>query len=311
MARQNNLAIVIPAYKSTFLAAALDSIAAQTCKDFTLYIGDDCSPNNLGEIVDRYRDKINLVYKRFDTNLGGKDLVAQWERCIDLTQDEEWLWLFSDDDVMEERCVEEFYKSLDKTESAYDLYHFNVKIINDKGLVTRIPETYPQDLDNFTFYKGKLRARFASLVVENIFSRNVYNKFGGFKKFDLAWGSDTATWVLFSERKGFYTISDSYIHWRSSDENISPNVSSPIAERKVVALLDFFTWAYNYFSSRGQNCFWANLRAMISRMTDFCHHISQENYKKAIMKFCKVHNCKILFPVLYLFIINRKSKNIA
>ena len=45
MPEQNNLAIVIPAYKSTFLPAALDSIAAQTCQDFTLYIGDDCSPN--------------------------------------------------------------------------------------------------------------------------------------------------------------------------------------------------------------------------------------------------------------------------
>lgn len=74
MAKQNNLAIVIPAYKSTFLAAALDSVAAQTCQDFTLYIGDDCSPHNLVEIVDRYRDKINLVYKRFDTNLVARTL---------------------------------------------------------------------------------------------------------------------------------------------------------------------------------------------------------------------------------------------
>lgn len=101
MEKQNNLAIVIPAYKSTFLAAALDSIAVQTCQDFTLYIGDDNRPNHLGAIVDRYRDRINLVYHRFDTNLGGKDLVAQWERCIDMSQGEEWIWLFSDDDVME------------------------------------------------------------------------------------------------------------------------------------------------------------------------------------------------------------------
>ena len=78
----NRLAIVIPTYKATFLPAALDSIAAQTCKDFTLYVGDDCSPEPIGDIVEQYRDKIDLVYQRFDTNLGGKDLVAQWERCI-------------------------------------------------------------------------------------------------------------------------------------------------------------------------------------------------------------------------------------
>ena len=73
---KKKLAIVIPAYKATFLRAALDSIAAQTCQDFTLYIGDDCSPYQLGAIVDEYRDKIDLFYERFDTNLGGKDLVA-------------------------------------------------------------------------------------------------------------------------------------------------------------------------------------------------------------------------------------------
>ena len=308
MAKQNSLAIVIPAYKSTFLAAALDSIAAQTCHDFTLYIGDDCSPNPIGEIVDAYSDKINLVYKRFDTNLGGHDLVAQWERCIDMTQGEEWLWLFSDDDVMEEQCVEVFYKCLHETRAAYDLYHFNVKIINDEGQVIRTPEAYPQDLDNFTFYKGKMRARFASLVVENIFSREVYCKFHGFKNFDLAWGSDTATWVLFSERKGFHTISGSFIHWRRSEENISPNVSTAIAERKVAALLDFFAWGYGYFASRGQNCFWTNLRALVNRMTLFCHHISKEKYKLAIMNFCDVHHCKLLFPILYIFIINRKAR---
>ena len=56
----SNLAIVIPAYKSTFLPAALDLVAAQTCKDFTLCIGGDCSSDNIGKIIDRYRDKITL-----------------------------------------------------------------------------------------------------------------------------------------------------------------------------------------------------------------------------------------------------------
>ena len=34
----NTLAI-IPAYKATFLPAALNSIATQACSDFTLYVG--------------------------------------------------------------------------------------------------------------------------------------------------------------------------------------------------------------------------------------------------------------------------------
>ena len=122
----HRLAIIIPAYKATFLTAALDSIAAQTCKDFTLYVGDDCSPDPIDKIVEQYRDKIDLVYQRFETNLGGKDLVAQWERCIAMSHDEPYIWLFSDDDVMEPNCVELLLRTIDETKGAYDLYHFDV-----------------------------------------------------------------------------------------------------------------------------------------------------------------------------------------
>ena len=74
----HRLAIIIPAYKATFLPAALDSIAMQTCKDFTLYVGDDCSPEPIGSIVEQYRDKIELIYQRFDTKY--KALPGSW-RC--------------------------------------------------------------------------------------------------------------------------------------------------------------------------------------------------------------------------------------
>ena len=118
------LAIVIPAYKDSFLKESLDSIVSQTCKNFTLYIGDDCSPYDLKMIVDKYKGSMNVVYKRFETNLGGKDLVAQWERCINLTQGEPYIWLFSDDDILENNCVEEFYKILDKRPNGV-LFHFD------------------------------------------------------------------------------------------------------------------------------------------------------------------------------------------
>ena len=45
-----------------------------SCRSFTVYIGDDASPQNLKEIVSDYADKMNIVYRRFDTNLGGVDL---------------------------------------------------------------------------------------------------------------------------------------------------------------------------------------------------------------------------------------------
>ena len=96
---EEKIAIVIPAYKCRFLRQTLDSIVVQTCRSFTVYIGDDASPQNLKEIVSDYADKMNIVYRRFDTNLGGVDLPGHWDRCIALAK-EPVVWFFSDDDLM-------------------------------------------------------------------------------------------------------------------------------------------------------------------------------------------------------------------
>ena len=48
---EEKIAIVIPAYKCRFLRQTLDSIVVQTCRSFTVYIGDDASPQNRKEIV--------------------------------------------------------------------------------------------------------------------------------------------------------------------------------------------------------------------------------------------------------------------
>lgn len=106
MEQIKKLAIVIPAYKGRFLKETLDSIAVQAHKDeFVLYIGDDASPERLDKIVESYQNKVNLVYHRFSENMGGKDLVAHWERCIQLSA-EPFIWLFSDDDLMPADGVE-------------------------------------------------------------------------------------------------------------------------------------------------------------------------------------------------------------
>ena len=269
--KQNNLAIIIPAYKATFLAAALDSIAAQTCQDFTLYIGDDCSPNNLEETVDKYRDKINLVYKRFDTNLGGKDLVAQWERCIDMSQGEEWIWLFSDDDVMEKNCVKEFYKLPEEVRRNY-VVHFNVITIDEfKNGLKKVNSKFPQTLTDFEFIRDKTKGNINSFVVEYIFPRSIYQKENGFQKFDLAWGSDILTWMKFAGAcKGIYTIdsSDACVEWRSSSVNISPDKTKPTLERKMAAIIENAAYVQDYLERKkyGRH-FMIHAKAVLGELT--------------------------------------------
>lgn len=287
----HRLAIIIPAYKATFLPAALESIAAQTCKDFTLYIGDDCSPEPIGSIVEQYRDKIDLVYQRFDSNLGGKDLVAQWERCIAMSKDEPYIWLFSDDDVMEPDCVAQLFRVIDTMQGIYNLYHFDVKEINEEGEVTKALPEYPQVLGAYDFYKGKNSGRYRSYVVENVFSRKIYEKSGGFKNFDLAWGSDVATWCIFCGKKGMFKIPGAHVLWRRSSQNITPDKSRQIAERKLKSECEFLNWSYNNFSN--EKDIWEVNRALfISKMQQYKACVGQKCRKKAFSVFFQTHGHK-------------------
>lgn len=287
---KTNLAIVIPAYKSTFFEAALDSIAAQTCKDFTLYIGDDCSPNNLEEIVDMYRGRINLVYKRFDTNLGGKDLVAQWERCVDMNNGEEWIWLFSDDDVMEENCVEEFYKTIKEKPEA-GLIHFNIsRLDDDTGEVVSLP-VFPEYCSSRLYLDEKLKGNFISFVVEFVIRRDVFFETGRFQNFDLAWGSDFISWVKFSKAAGgIYTCSGAKVLWRYSNENISPNKSNPILFRKICSLIENARWLLDFTRSHGYGKKWFYTKYPLGEIRRNARYLSSIQRIELLNLYCeKIH----------------------
>jgi len=277
------LAIVIPAYKASFLPAALDSIAAQTCQDFTLYIGDDASPYSLEGIINLYRDKIDLVYKRFDTNLGGRDLVAQWERCIALTKGEPYIWLFSDDDVMEPRCVEAF---LSLPFDICDNYvsHFNIHVIDDHGTIIKSPCHFPERMTAKEYLDAKLFQKgIISYVVEFVFPRWVYEKTDGFQNFDLAWGSDFITWIKFADAcNGIYTIDrdQAKVRWRSSNENISPNKSHDVLMRKLMSQINYTAFIVDFLKKNGYKVHFKYVRYVWGYLYRNIRFIDFEDFKE-------------------------------
>lgn len=289
MKERTDLAIVIPAYKSTFFAAALDSIAAQTCKKFTLYIGDDCSPHDLKSIVDRYTDKINLVYKRFDENLGGSDLVAQWERCIDMTQGEDWLWLFSDDDIMEPNCVEEFYKTIKKYPEV-GLIHFNLsQLVNSTGKIKQVT-TAPEYISAKEYLDQKVKGHFISMVVEFVVRYDIFLKGGRFQKFDLAWGSDFCSWIKFSHlANGIWTCPNAKVIWRESDENISPDKSKKAIIRKLNSIIRYVKWITDFTKAHHYGKTWFYGKYAIGESRRYRKFLSKKQYKEIVDTYERVN----------------------
>ena len=108
------LAIIIPYYKLTYFEATLKSLANQNDKRFKVYIGDDASPEDCTTLLQKFEGQFDFIYHRFETNLGGISLTQQWERCIALSGDEEWLMILGDDDVLEANVVASFYEDLNE-----------------------------------------------------------------------------------------------------------------------------------------------------------------------------------------------------
>ena len=240
----NNLAIIIPAYKPDYLYETLESLCTQSTKDFTVYVGDDNSPYDLYKTVEQFKDKLDIQYVKFDTNLGGHSLTKQWERCIDLSN-EEWIWLFSDDDIANPNCVDTFYKSIDH---ASKLYKFNTKIIDGNGkLIAR-------KFDKINLLTGRLTSQefidnrlasngFRSFAVEYIFHRDLYDKHK-FVEFPIAWASDDATWLIYSlENNSNIDILNCEVYWRLSGNNISSNTKDLlIIDQKIESSKRFILW---------------------------------------------------------------------
>ena len=136
MTKLNDLAIIIPAFKGIYLRDALNSLASQQDKRFRVYVGDDASPEDLRSICGNYKDCLDLHYHRFEHNLGGSALAKHWNRCIALSN-EQWLWLFSDDDIADASCSTAFRQALEFTNASFDVYHFQVNILNQSFLCSQ------------------------------------------------------------------------------------------------------------------------------------------------------------------------------
>jgi glycosyltransferase involved in cell wall biosynthesis len=246
MPLENELAIVVPAYKGAFLDETLFSICNQTCKQFTLIIGDDASPENLYKIVQKYLGKLNIVYKRFENNLGNENLAGHWKRCIDLAKNAEWLWLFSDDDIMGVNCVESFFNFIRNNDNL-NLVHFDLNIINQYGLILKKSPPFPSLLRVSDFFFLRVKNIINSTAVEFIFRKSKFDALGGFKNYDLAWCTDDALWMELGCINGIATIPDIRVNWRNSGVNISSLEDKTTILKKLQSSICYMQWARSFF----------------------------------------------------------------
>lgn len=233
------LAIIIPYYKLTFFEATLKSLSNQKDKRFKVYIGDDASPENPSALLKQFKGEFDFSYHRFENNLGSKSLTKQWDRCIALSNNEEWILILGDDDVLGNNVVEEFYKNLEEIKNKnISVVRFASQVINELGETKSEIYTHPKIEKASDWLYKKFKCLTRSSLSEYVFKKSSYLE-NGFRTYPLGWYSDDMAWIDFAQNNLISTINDCYIKVRISNINITGKKDNFLVKNKSELL--FYT----------------------------------------------------------------------
>lgn len=241
----NKLAIVIPYYRINFFEETLQSVARQSNRNFTLYIGNDASQDNPKPIIEKYFSDKDYFYFDYRENLGGKNLAKQWERILESVT-EEWFQILGDDDVVSENFVEEFYKNYQNFTSV-NFIKFRSTIINEnrKVIYSKTENLSSGYYSTVQFFLKKIQNLVNSSLSEHIVRTAAYRQ-SPFKKYPLAWHSDDYFLLDISQKSpNFYFISEAHVTIKETSVSISGNAQHN--KKKQKASEDFFYDVLNFF----------------------------------------------------------------
>lgn len=229
------VSVVLPAYKAIYLESSIRSILQQSFTDIELIIVNDASPEDLKSIVSSFNDT-RIRYYENEINIGGENLVKNWNKCLEYATGE-FVVLASDDDIYHPNFLREMVK-LAKKYPTLDLFHCRVGIINEKDEPiywgASIAE-YESDID-FIFQRAIMRR--VQLVSDFMIRREALKKINGFIDYPKAWYSDEMTMYLLARNKGVVCAQETLFYWRSSLVNISSSITDTLQKAEASYLYE-------------------------------------------------------------------------
>ena len=242
---------VLPAYKARFFKEALDSILNQTYKDFELIVVNDASPEALYSIVKNYKDS-RIRYYVNENNIGGKDLVAQWNHCLKYANGE-YIILASDDDVYSHLYLEKMDELVCKYPNV-NVFRPRIQEIDAKGVITCKYDYIKEYVNQIEYIYHWMRGSIGSGIGYFIFHKEALKNNGGFYELPLAWGSDDIT-VINMAKSGIVFSPHILFSFRNSGLNITSKKNDVITLRKKLeAYCIFENWWYDIVSDLVETC---------------------------------------------------------
>ena len=236
------ISFIMPSWKAIFLQEAIASIIAQTSPDWELVVVDDCSPEPLRDIVEAFDDP-RIRYVRNEQNLGGKNLVRQWNHCITFAKGD-YIVLAADDDLYRPSFCEECIRLANKYPEV-DLIHASVEQIDEEGKHLWDDSILPEFTNKYEYLNWWVTGRSFTCIGNFAFRRTALLEMGGFIDFPCAFGSDIATPIALS-RNGVANTSEMLFCFRQSDQHLSADSSRFKEKLEAISQLSEWLQAIDY-----------------------------------------------------------------
>ena len=213
----NQVSVIVPNYNhAPYLRQRLDSIFNQTFQDFEVIILDDCSTDNSKEIIEEYRNRLQVSHVVYnETNSGSP--FKQWAKGFNLAQGE-YIWIAESDDWAEKNFLEKLIPILDNDSTLQLAYCDSILEYKDKSIYPTEAKAsqrlFGEHLLKHIFSFDNAICNASSVIFRKSTAQSISSEYQNF------FGSgDYFFWVLLAEKGDFYFFNQSLNHFRQHESN--------------------------------------------------------------------------------------------
>lgn len=226
------ISIVIPVWKTLYLARTIESVLEQTYTEFELIIVEGRRLQGFDQIMSDYDDSRIKIYRH-----DPMPMVENWNRCMGYAKGE-FSILMCDDDMFDPEHLEAL-AGLASVYANVDIFHSRIKIIDNEDGVVDISPMCGEFETAGDFMYQKMRYLRPQFVSDFMYRTAKFRSIGGFVDRPMAWFSDVDTAIEMAIPNGVVFSRKSTFLYRAADENVSSNLKAEQALEAVRQHYDF------------------------------------------------------------------------
>ena len=225
----------MPAYNvGPWIREAIESVLAQTFKDFTLLVIDDCSTDNTAEVVRSFSDP-RIRYEKNEHNLG---LAENLNRGLDLS-DTEFCARMDGDDIAEPTWLETGVKVLDSRPEV-GICSFGFQFFGTKNSIVRFPEKHED---------SQVQMLFGCTVIVPVFRRSVMVDNGLRYRTEMFPAEDYDMWSRCYRTTRVYNVQETMFRYRMHENQITTSRRIDQQNKASLSSLRMLEWLNPNFSN--------------------------------------------------------------